>query len=106
MHACVAKVACALMRCPVFQNSGGNGTVSLREELLAQLNVSTQCSPGYGGTACSLCTTGFYRLEEKCEPCPKTAYLIIVAYAVGIGTPPASYALEGGAAGLLSACTP
>ena len=47
--------------------------------------VGAVVDAGYGGVACSECLPRYYRLEGECAPCPKSAYTLIVAFAVAAG---------------------
>jgi hypothetical protein len=45
------------------------------------------CAGGYGGLACKDCVRpGYYRLGDRCLPCPQTPYAVIVFFALGLGT--------------------
>ena len=67
--------------------AGDNGSLDV-SSLLGLVGVpAVTCSVGYTGLACKECIRpGYYRLGDRCLPCPKTAYGIIVGAVVVAGT--------------------
>jgi hypothetical protein len=58
-----------------------NGTVDM-SSLLGMVGAPTEgCAPGYTSEACKLCVQpGFYRLGDRCLPCPNTPYAVITVF--------------------------
>jgi hypothetical protein len=79
------KSLCCAARVQVPENGTVTGEVSLLyKSILARVGVpGEECAPGYQGEACKFCMhPGYYRLGNKCTPCPKVAYGIIVGLAL------------------------
>ncbi len=72
---------------PVCQALVGSNDSLGASTLLGLVGVPTvTCAVGYTGLACKECIRpGYYRLGERCPPCPKSAYGIIVAVVVVVG---------------------
>ncbi len=61
-------------------------TAELRHLGLGLLNITApECTVGYSGVACKQCMPKYYRLASTCAPCPKRAYLLIVAFVIAMG---------------------
>ena len=44
----------------------------------------SSCEPGYTGDICGECELQWYRIEQSCRPCPDLAFLLLVAFFVGL----------------------
>lgn len=42
------------------------------------LDAEEGCATGFRGTRCSMCDTGFYRLNGICEQCPETEWIMVL----------------------------
>jgi hypothetical protein len=73
---------CAGPWCPCQSNS----TLDVGP-LFAKVGATAKgCTAGYDGVACRVCVQpGYYRLGDRCLPCPQTPYAVITLFALGFG---------------------
>ena len=45
---------------------------------------SSSCLAGYTGELCGACAKQWYRIEQRCKPCPDSAWLLLIAFFVGL----------------------